>query len=147
MKISDFDSLSEMLTRALLHADFVLYQSVMCLPLRIVPRGGSAYILQTPDELRADFDIFATAISAAQITDIFREVQEIAPHPSLDDAFKITCHVHIFHRAHRIAEPFLSEFVLRADPQGFCITEALSSPDHIDWTLGQRPIGPGNGLI
>ncbi len=72
-----FADLAERLTRALLTGDFALYRSVMAMPLRVVPRGGQPYVLETEAALQHDFDLYATAVRTAGVTDIWREVVRV----------------------------------------------------------------------
>ncbi|MEZ5796109.1 MAG: hypothetical protein R3D63_00565 [Paracoccaceae bacterium] len=140
-----FQDLGDRLTRSLIAGDFALYAQVMALPLRIDPRGGHAYVLETPEALQRDFDLYHAAIRAAQVTDIFREVQEVDEQP--DGGWRVFCRVHIFVHAHRIAEPHCSEMLLVPDPPGMRIAEIVATSEHIDWTLGRARLGPGDGLI
>lgn len=139
-----FAEIGNRLTRALLTDDFALYQSVMALPLRIVPRGDPAYVLEDESALRQDFDLYHRSIRTAGITDIYREVDHVIPE---DSGFRVFCRVHIMARAHRLAEPHRSEMLLLPSEAGLRIAEIISAPEHIDWTLGRRSIDPAGGMI
>jgi hypothetical protein len=117
----------------------------MSLPLRIIPRGGEAYVLTDDAALERDFALYHRSLKTAGVTDIFRELVEVQP--EADGATRVLCRVHIMARAHRITDPFRSEMLLRPTPQGMRIGEIVSTSEHIDWTLGRGSIGPGSGLI
>lgn len=139
-----FAALGQDLTTALLTGDVALYRSLMSLPLRIVPRGGAPYVLTDPDALGRDFQLYHLALTAAGVTDIFRQVDTVSP---TADGFRVHFTVHLMARAHRIADPFRSEMLVVAVPGGLRIAEIVSTAEHIDWTLGRRPHMPGAGLI
>lgn len=140
-----FHDLGNRLTQALVSGDFGLYASVMALPLRIVPRGGAAYTLETPAALEQDFALYHQSIRTAGVTDIFRDIRHVEPGPG--GTARVFCTVHILARANRITEPFASEMLLVRGLDGFRIAEIIATSQHIDWTLGRGPIGPGDGLI
>ena len=140
-----FADLAERLTRALLTGDFALYRSVMAMPLRVVPRGGQPYVLETEAALQHDFDLYATAVRTAGVTDIWREVVRVTPDAA--GTWRVAFRIHIMARAHRVAEPFGSEMLLVPGISGLRIAEIVSTAEHIDWTLGRGAIGPGSGLI
>ena len=140
-----FADLAERLTRALVTGDFAPYRAVMALPLRIVPRGGAAYVLDSDAALEQDFGLYAQAIRAAGVTDIWREVLGAEPAPG--GGQRLFLRVHLLTRAGRLTDPFGSEMLLVPGPQGLRIAEIISSPEHIDWTLGRGSLGQGRGLI
>ena len=140
-----FCELGNQLTQALISGDFPLYRQVRSLPLRIVPRGGQAFVLANNLALAQDFALYHAAIRAAQVTDIYREVQEVRDES--DGAFQVFCAVHIFVCAHRIADSDQSEITLMPTPHGLRISEIVSAAEHIDWTLGRGQIGPGAGPV
>lgn len=140
-----FHELGNDLTQALIAGDFPLYAGIMAMPLRIVPKGGQDYVLTTPQALRRDFDLYVTALKAAGVTDIYREVLDVRPEGG--GCHRVFCRVHVMARAHRIAEPHGSEMLLVPVITGFRISEIVATPDHIDFTLGRRAAGPGSGLI
>ncbi len=140
-----FKDLAERLTRALVTADFTLYRGVMALPLRIVPRGGTAYVLDSDAALEHDFGLYAQAIRAAGVTDIWREV--LRAEPASGGGQRLFLRVHLLTRGGRLTEPFGSEMLLIPGPQGLRIAEIISSSEHIDWTLGRGSLGQGGGLI
>ena len=141
----EFDVLSETLTRAFVTADSALYGSVMALPLCNVPRGGQECRLQGQTALQADFDLFAPAIQTAQVTDTYCNLQTIA-HTDVG-ACRPTSLVHVFRRAHRIAEPFICDFRILPDVDGWRVAEVVATTEYIDWARGQRPLGLGDGMM
>ncbi len=140
-----FANLGHALTDALISGDFARYRAVMALPLRIVPRGGEAYVLHDDAALERDFQLYNRSLRTAGVTDIFREVVEVRPEAG--GTYRVICTVHILSRAHRVAEPFSSEMLLVPAIDGLRIAEIVSTTEHIDWTLGRGKIGPGSGLI
>lgn len=129
-----FAALGETLTRALLGGDFAAYASVMSLPLRITPRGDPAYVLQTEDELRADFQLYHDRLKGRDVTDIFRQVIEIkVVDPS---HLRVRCRSHIMVRAQRIIDPFETQFLLVEQPDGWLISEIETAHGHIRFGLG-----------
>ena len=151
-----FQDLGNRLTQALVQGDFALYRGVMTLPLRVVPLGDLAYVLTDEAALQQDFDLYHRSIRTAGVTDIYREVERVQPEGT---GFRVFCRVHIMARAHRVAEPHLSEMLLLPAPEsprpdgisdqthGLRIAEIVSTSEHIDWTLGRKSLDPGSGLI
>ncbi len=140
-----FIDISERLTRALVTGDFDLYRSVIALPLRIEPRAGKPYDLDTRDHLECDFNLYHQSIRTHGVTDIYREVRAITqPAP---DRVEIACITHILARANRIVDPFDTLIVLRPVlpdlPPDWRITRIQSSEGHINWTLGRATITDG----
>lgn len=133
-----FAALGETLTQALLGGDFAAYASVMSLPLRITPRGDPAYVLQTEDELRADFQLYHDSLKGRGVTDIFRQVVEITV---VDQThLRVRCRTHIMVRAQRIVDPFETRFLLVEQPDGWLISEIESARGHIRFSLGLSEI-------
>ncbi len=136
-----FAALGETLTQSLLSGDFAAYASVMALPLRITPRGDPAYVLQTEDELRADFQLYHDNLKGRGVTDIFRHVVEItvvgASH------LRVRCNVHIMVHAQRIVDPFETRFLLVERLDGWLISEIESVRGHIRFSLGLSEIKGG----
>jgi hypothetical protein len=136
---SVFQELGEGLTRSLLTRDFDLYRQVMNLPIRIEPRGGSAYTLETPDALRTDFDLYCDHIKLHGITDIYREALEIDRLD--DDTAAVTCMINILRGATRIVRPFRSVMTMRRGADDTVrFAKIQSALGHINWTLGQGGI-------
>ncbi|MFC3181506.1 hypothetical protein [Cypionkella sinensis] len=136
-----FTALGERLTRALLDGDFPAYASVMALPLTITPRGDVAYVLHNADELRADFQLYHDNLKGRGVTDIFRQINEIAV---IDQShLRVRCTIHIMVGAQRIVEPFVSHFVLTETPDGWRIAEIESVRGHIRFSLGLSEITGG----
>ena len=137
-----FSEIGERLTQALLTGDFDLYARVMDLPIRIEPRGGTAYVLETPEALRQDFDLYHKAAHARGVTDIYRRVDEIRV---LDGpAWEVHVLMHILAGAMLVADPFRSVMSLHPTDAGPKFLRIQSPLRHIDWTLGRAP-SPGGG--
>lgn len=145
MDAAVFLDLGERLTQALTTGDFALYRQVMGLPLRIEPRGGSAYVLETVDDLHRDFDLYRDHIALHGITDIYREVLDVE-HPAPDTAIAIV-RMNILAGARRVVPPFVSLFTMRRDGDGAVRLHSIqSSLGHINWTLGKGGIDKDGGF-
>jgi hypothetical protein len=136
-----FAALGETLTQSLLSGDFAGYASVMSLPLRITPRGDPAYVLQTEDALRADFQLYHDNLKGRGVTDIFRHVAEITVVGATH--LRVRCNVHIMVHAQRIVDPFETWFLLVEQPDGWLICEIESARGHIRFSLGLSEIRGG----
>ena len=134
MPVLGFSDIGDRLTAALVNGDFGLYRQVMDLPLTVVPVGESPYTLADEPALHRDFELYHNVLRLHGVTDIFREVRGVFDEG--DDVHRILCRVHIMARANRIAEPFLSEMLIRPRSGLWRIIEIRSLAAHIDWTLG-----------
>lgn len=132
---ADFDDVAERITRSLITGDFDLYASVMGLPLRIEPRGGTVYELNSEAELREDFEIYCASIRAVGVTDIFRELNSIARLG--EDRVRAYYRTHIFEHANRVVPEFESSMELIRDDKGWHVLVVHSSLGHINWTHGR----------
>lgn len=139
MPVAGFSDIGDCLTTALVTGDFSLYQKVMDLPLTIVPVGEDPYVLTDEPALRRDFDLYHNVLKLHGVTDIFREVRGVFEEGN--GVHRILCRVHIMTRANRIAEPFLSEMLIRPRAGLWRILEIRSLAAHIDWTLGSAGQG------
>ena len=136
-----FAALGETLTQSLLCGDFAGYASVMSLPLRITSRGDPAYVLQTEDELRADFHLYHDNLKGRGVTDIFRQIVDISV---VDQTHLwVRCRTHIMVQAQRIVDPFETRFLLAERPDGWLISEIESARGHIRFSLGLSEIKGG----
>ncbi len=129
-------TIGDQLTEALISGSYNQYNALMELPLRIVPRDATAYVLHTDAELNADFQLYHAVIKAQGVTDIyrqFRRMETLAP-----GSIWITFTTHILVKAHRIFDPFETSMRLVEHPDGWRISEIQSSEDHIKWTLGRN---------
>jgi hypothetical protein len=135
-----FQSLAELLTKALISGDFDLYRSILTLPVRFTPRDGRAYTLTTEAELREDFDLYVSIIRLHGVTDIYRQVDSYEP----VDTGKVWVNLvtHILVRAHRLADPFGSRMLLQKGPDGWRIAEIETSEGHLNWTMGRAVVSP-----
>jgi hypothetical protein len=145
MTVEDFATIGDRLTAALLSGDIGLYRQVMVLPLWIEPYGDPAYVLETDAALALDFQLYVTALRAAGITDIWREVRAVTT--LADGTARVHCRVHLMAHAYRVTEPFASEMWLRPHGGSFRIARIVATAGHIDWTLGKAPLGPAGGLM
>ena len=84
--------------------------------------------------LQRDFDLYHNVLKLHGVTDIFREVRGVFDEG--DNIHRILCRVHVMARANRIAEPFLSEMLIRPRAGLWRIIEIRSLASHIGWTLG-----------
>jgi hypothetical protein len=139
-----FADLGERLTRALLAGDAAAYRALMALPLRIVPRDGEPYVLETPEALERDFALYHLAIRAGGVTDILRDLRDVSLCP--DGGVRVSFRVQILAGTARLGGPFASEMTLVHDGEGLRIREIVSAREHIDWTLGRGNAG-GEGFI
>ena len=138
MKTADFPALGEKLTRALIDGNFELYESIIHLPLRVAPRDGDPYVLNTVEELKVNFGKYCAAIQANNVTDIFRRpisITELA-----EDWIEVTVEMHVLSQSGRIVDPFRSQFVLRPQGGEWRIAIIRSSLGYISWTLGRIKI-------
>ena len=140
MADSAFTRIADQLTRSLLTGDFALYAGLMDLPLTTTPRGGTAYVLADIAALRRDFDLYHAAIRAQGVTDIYRAVKAV-DRPDAATAL-VLVETHILRHAHRLTEPFASQFLLRRHGADWRISAIESSEGHINWTLGRGSLGP-----
>ncbi|TXH97374.1 MAG: hypothetical protein E6Q73_12570 [Pseudorhodobacter sp.] len=136
MPVTGFSEIGDRLTEALVKGDFGLYQTVMELPLTVVPLGEAPYVLADEPALRRDFELYHNVLKLHGVTDIFREVRAVFDDD--DDVHRILCRVHIMAHANRIAEPFLSEMRIRPRAGLWRIIEIRSLAAHIGWTLGDN---------
>ena len=134
MPVTGFSEIGDHLTEALVSGRFDLYRKVMDLPVTIVPVGEDAYVLANEAELQQDFELYHNVLKLHGVTDIFREVR--GAFDEGDGVHRILCRVHIMARANRIAEPFMSEMLIRPRAGFWRIVEIRSLATHIDWTLG-----------
>lgn len=137
-----FRELGERLTTALIKGDFGLYKQVMALPLRIEPRDGKPYSLETEAELKEDFELYHEMNKLHGITDIYREVLDIAADHG--DGLRVSCLVHLLRKTGRAVDPFRAVMHMRETPEGWRFHRVESSLGHINWTLGQGGIGDGS---
>ncbi len=135
---AQFNELGDTLTRALLDGNFELYKTVMTIPHRAVPRDGEPYELNTEEELRADFDLYAQALAINHVTDIFRDI--VAIMPMEDDRIEVTVETNMLSGAQRIVEPFRTQFELVSQDDDWRITTVRSSLGHINWSRGRAHI-------
>lgn len=133
-----FAKLSEKLTGGLIGNDFPLYRSVFTLPVRIEPRDGEPYALDTEDALRKDMDLYVSAMQIHRITDISRDIITVIELAS--DWVEVTTVNTFFSHGKLAVEPFRSQFVLRDTEEGWRIGLVRSSLGHINWTLGRATI-------
>ncbi|MFT7594433.1 MAG: hypothetical protein ACI8R4_001754 [Paracoccaceae bacterium] len=138
MRDADFIEIGERLTKALITGDFDLYRSVMDLPLRIEPRGGKPYTMDTIEALQQDFGLYIQAVRARGITDIYRQLHDLSP--VVNDTCKATCLMHILEGATLVVEPFLMVMTLRKTNEGWRFCRIQSPLGHINWSLGQALI-------
>ncbi|MDQ2089903.1 hypothetical protein [Marimonas arenosa] len=137
-----FRELGEHLTRALITGDFDLYRQVMSLPVRIEPRHGKPYVMETAADLKQDFELYHEMVKLHGITDIYREVLESE---ELENGrVAVTCLVHMLRAAGRAIDPFRAVFHMRETPDGWRFLRIQSSLGHINWTLGQGGIEDGS---
>lgn len=142
MSARDFRTLSERLTQALLQGDFDLYQQVMTLPLRIEPRGGKPYVLETEDALREDFELYVQVNKLHGVTDMVRDILEIETPDQTK--MNVTCLVNLLCGTGRAVDPFQSTMRLRRLPEGWRVYRIESVLGHINWTLGKGGIEDGS---
>lgn len=140
MPAQGFHDIADRLTKALVAGDFALYRSLMILPMKVTPRGGQAYVMDSDAALRADFDLYHQIILLHGVTDIFRDVLEVVP----DGPDRAVVHLvtHILQRANRIVDPFEQRFHLLRQGGQWYIAEIESTEGHINWTLGRRGVSP-----
>ena len=142
MSAREFRELAERLTKALVEGDFAIYGEVMELPLRIEPRDGSPYTLETEAALKEDFELYCNNIRLHGINDIYREVTEVE---EPDETHKIvSCLVNLLRRSGRAVDPFHSVMWMRLGADGWRFHRIQSSLGHINWTLGQAGIDKGS---
>lgn len=136
-----FGAIGESLTQALLGGDFALFASLFTLPCKMTPRGDLSYVIRTEPELRADFELYRGNLLGRGVTDIFRQILDFTV---IDpEHVKVRVLTHIMVRAQRIVEPFETHFFLRAQAEGWRISEIESSGGHINWSLGRAEIRDG----
>lgn len=145
MTPAQFNTIGDRLTESLLSGDFNLYQTVMTVPHHAVPRNGSPYTLNTLDELKADFDLYHQVLNIHQVTDIFRDIIAMVPRP--DGQIDVMVETNILSNAHRIADPFRTQFTLVPHGDDWRITTVHSSPGHINWSRGHAEISPHGRFI
>ncbi len=112
-----FEILSEQLTRSLIGADFKGYCAVMELPLSILTRGGSSYVLHNEADLRIDFDSSTQELGAYSVTDIYRQslsLDQLSPQSAVS-----TCLMHIMTKAQRLVDPFEARYHLHLTGEGW----------------------------
>lgn len=136
----DFPEIGDLLTRALVEGDFALYGRVVSLPLAIVPREGTSYVLADVGALREDFELYHAVIRLHGVTDIFRQVLGEADLPT--GQVRVHCLTHIMARAHRLVDTFPTRFTLTEGRDGWKISEIESSEGHVTWTLGRAELLP-----
>lgn len=134
----EFAKLSEKLTGGLIGNDFGLYSSVFRLPVRIEPRDGAPYVLETEDALRKDMELYVSAMQIHRITDISRDIITIVDLAS--DWIEVTTVNTLFSHGALAVEPFRTQFVLRDTDKGWRIGTVRSSLGHINWTIGRATI-------
>ena len=135
-----FLDLGERLTKALLGGDFVGYRALFGLPVRIAPRGGPAYVLETEEAMRHDFGLYHDVVRVQRVTDIYRRVRRIADLGG--GAHRVEVEMHILSGAVRLVDPFMAAFTLIDTTEGPRITAIESALGHIRWTLGEGPLSP-----
>lgn len=138
MDAGAFEQIAEMINRGLLDGDYGIYRSAFRLPLRVEPRGGLPFVLADDDALRKDWQLYRDAIAIQGVTDIVREVREIAE--IAPDRIEVTVQTNMLRHAQRIVDPFKTQFVLRSEGTEWRIAILRSSLGHINWTLGRADI-------
>ena len=136
-----FQAVGDLLTKALLAADFDLYASILTLPVTFTPQGGKSYTISDEASLRADFDLYVSIIKLHGVTDIYRRflgVDAVGP-----DTMVARWRTHILVRATLLAEPFVTRMHLRKVDSHWRIAEIESSEGHLNWTLGRAVVSPG----
>ncbi|TNF23139.1 MAG: hypothetical protein EP318_02030 [Rhodobacteraceae bacterium] len=134
----NFAKLSERLTDGLIGNDFDLYRSVFCLPVRVEPRDGAPYTLETEQALRQDMALYVSAMQIHRITAISRDVISVLELDS--DWVEVTAVNTFFSHGALAVEPFRAQFILRSTEAGWRIGGIRSSLGHINWTLGRATI-------
>ena len=130
-------------SQAFVKGDFDLYRQIMVLPVRIEPRDGKPYTMETETELNQDFELYHKVTRLHGITDIYREILDIAE-PGEDGTVAVTCLVHMLRQAGRAVDPFRAAFHFRETTDGWRLFRVQSSLGHINWTLGQGGIEDGS---
>jgi hypothetical protein len=133
-------SIGDRLTTALISGRFDLYRALMQLPLRVVPKDGTAYVLETEPALEDDFNQYHAVLKAHGVTDIFRQFR--SSEPEGPDGMVLVATTHIMANAQRIVDPFETRFHVLAYRDDWLIREIESSEGHIKWTLGRAEILP-----
>lgn len=140
MGIRQLQSIGDRLTTALISGRFDLYRGLMQLPLRIVPKNSTAYVLETEAALADDFNLYHAVIKAHGVTDIFRQLRSFEAEGA--NGMRLLCTTHIMAKALRIVEPFETCFHVVPVGDDWLIREIESSEGHIRWTLGRTVILP-----
>lgn len=139
VKPADFSALAEKITQALIGNNFELYRSIIRLPLRVVPRDGEPYVLETVADLESNFDMYCAVIKTNNITDIFRHPISITQVD--EDWVEVTVETHLMSKAERIIDPFCNQFVLRPHQGEWKISTIRSSLAQLNWALGKSKVG------
>ena len=137
-----FETLADLLTKALISGDFDLYKSIICLPMKFTPKDSEAYVLTSEDALHTDFDLYVSIIRLHGVTDIYR--QFLSCEPAGPGPLYISCMTHILVRANLLAEPFASRILVQHDDDGWLFKEIESSEGHLNWTM-RRAIATSEG--
>ena len=135
-----FGALAERLTSSLINGDLDTYLSITWLPLRIQSRDDPAYTLADAAQVSEDFNLYHQALTLNQVTDIYREINEIVR--LSDDVFEVSCTTNILEHANRVVGPFVTEFLVIRKSQDWRISKILSSTGHIRWSMLKTEITP-----
>ncbi|WP_395543391.1 hypothetical protein [Neotabrizicola sp. sgz301269] len=133
-----FQVLSDRLSRALETGNAALYRSLVVLPLRVAPRDAPGYVVETQDELDADFAHYRDTIVAAGITDITRELIEVVPEAKGN---RLRYAVTLLRQDEPIGPPHVTELLLVQTATGLKIAEMVSTSTLVDWTRRAGPRG------
>ncbi len=128
-----FQRVADRITRGLIEPDFTAYQSAFTLPLRIEPRDARPTVMDTVDQLEADFWLYQKTAALHQITDIYRHVLEIQPQG--EDAAAVHAETTIMRNAERVVGPVRSRFDMVLIRGDWRICTVHSSVGHINWTV------------
>ena len=134
-----FLTLGDLLTKVLITGDFALYQSILTLPVKFLPRQGKVYVLHDEAALREDFELYVSIIRLHGVTDIYRQ---LLGHDRLDHGIHVHWMTHILVRGTRLVEPFATRMLVTKDAVGWRIAEIESSEGHLNWTLGRAVVSP-----
>ena len=123
------------ISHCFIDGDFMRWQSRILLPLSLITAQGPV-ILVTPEQLKANFELYLMACDAMKLDQIHREVLSLEN--CEDGSFIGTYETNLLSRGVRATDPYKSSALLLQDDGVFKITSILNARGHHAWT-GKPP--------
>ena len=136
MTDAEFRAFLEDISTCFLERDCDLWAARILRPFTMITRSGPVYC-RTPEDLRANFDLYIEAMTIMKVTDVLR--RPISLEPSEDGTWIGTYETELLSRGQRATAPYTSSALLHEVDGTWRMSSILGARGHHDWT-GPKPV-------